>query len=115
MGEQQYCYKKVKLPNGKFGYERVPYNPNDDFLEPPTIVPKHAPLYKNGEFPGQGSVVVDRIMQMTRAAQAQRAAREAQEKRDQEAQVASRQRELQQAKAPQPSSDYKRIVELTDD
>lgn len=65
MSEQRYCYKKVALPGGKFGYERVPYDPNDKFLEPPTIVPRLAPMFKNGEFPGEPSAMVEDLMRKT--------------------------------------------------
>lgn len=76
VSEQLYVYKKVALPNGKFGYERVPYNPHDEFLEPPTIVPRLAPMFKNGEFPGQGSMVVDRLLIQTREARSAQARKE---------------------------------------
>lgn len=79
--ETRYTYKRVRLPNGTETYERVPYNPDDVTIEPPVIVPKLSPLFKNGEFPGGGSVVVDSLMAKTEAAKARIELREAQDAR----------------------------------
>lgn len=80
MSEQLYMYKKTTLPSGRETYVRVPYNP--DALAPGesvAVVPRVAPLFKNGEYEGQGSVVLDLLVAKTREAEARRALRDAQE------------------------------------
>jgi hypothetical protein len=76
MSEQLYCYKEVILSDGKRAFVREPFNPEDKFLNPPIVVPEHAPAIKNGEFPGRGSVVVDRLLAKTCAAEEAREARD---------------------------------------
>ena len=79
MSETLYTYRKYIRPDGKEAYERVEYNPNDPVLEPPVLVPQHAPMFKNGEVPGAGSVVVDSLVAKAIAADARRALRDAQD------------------------------------
>lgn len=62
MSEVLYTYKRVLRPDGKESYERVEYDPNAPVSEPPVLVPRYAPQFKNGEQPGSGSAVVDRIL-----------------------------------------------------
>lgn len=77
--ETLYTYKRVRRADGTETYERVRYDPNEPTLEPPVLVPQHAPMFKNGEVPGSGSVVVDLLLAKTEAAEARRALRDAQD------------------------------------
>ena len=79
--ETLYTYKRVRLPDGRETYKRVPYNPADPVTEAPVLVPRLAPLFKNGEVPGSGSVVVDLLLAKTEAAKARIELREAQDAR----------------------------------
>ena len=75
MSEQLYQYRKVLGSNGQWTYERVPWREGDVG----DVVMPRPPERKNGEQPGQGSAVVDRILEGMRVAQERREAAEAAE------------------------------------
>lgn len=81
MGETRYTYVRVKRPDGSEGYDRVPLDQAANYpnrvVEELVSMPEHAPMFKNGEVPGGGSVVLDVLLAKTEAAEARRALRDA--------------------------------------
>lgn len=72
-------------------------------------MPKHAPMYKNGEVPGSGSVVVDSLLAKTEAAEARRALRDAQDDRAEAERIRAR---LGRPEEPsKPLKGYGRVLE----
>jgi hypothetical protein len=76
MPEQLYTYRRVRDASGRESYERVPYDSSAPTLEDPVTVPRLAPAVRNGEQPGQGSLVVDELLRRTYEAAARRLAEE---------------------------------------
>lgn len=76
MPEQLYTYRRVRDASGRESYERVPYDSSAPTLEDPVTVPRLAPAVRNGEQPGQGSLVVDELLRRTYEAAARRLADE---------------------------------------
>ena len=113
MSEQLYMYKKTTLPSGRETYIRVPYNP--DSLAPGesvAVVPRRAPFIKNGEFEGQGSVVVDLVLAKAREAEARRALRDAQEAEAEAKRIRERLGQPEPKEAPSgPPRAFGRVLE----
>jgi hypothetical protein len=85
MSETLYTYVRVRRPDGSQGYDRVPLHQAESYpgrvVEELVAMPAPNKTYKNGEFPGMGSVVVDSLLAKTEAAAAKRALRDAQDDR----------------------------------
>ena len=114
MSEELYTYRQVMLPSGERTFQRVRYDPAQD-PRPAVLMPRYAPEVKNGEFPGQGSVVVDTLMERTVAANARRALRDALEAQaEEERQLASIGRTPSsepKPASPAPAKRYGRVLE----
>lgn len=68
MPEITYTYRKTMNERGAMVYERVPYVPWVESSDDVVLVPWRSPAVKNGEEPGQGSIVVDELLRRTAAA-----------------------------------------------
>lgn len=113
VGEIQYTYVRVRRPDGSQGYDRVPLEKATNYPgrvhEELVAMPKHAPMYKNGEVPGSGSVVVDSLLAKTEAAEARRALRDAQDDRAEAERIRAR---LGRPEEPsKPLKGYGRVLE----
>lgn len=109
MSETLYTYRRTRRPDGSETYERVPYDPRTPTNEPAVLVPRYAPMFKNGEVPGSGSVVLDSLLAKTEAAEARRALRDAQEDRAEAERIRA---QLGRPAAPaKPQKGYGRVLE----
>lgn len=68
MPEISYTYRRTMNERGAMVYERVPYVPWVESANDVVLVPWRSPAVKNGEEPGQGSIVVDELLRRTAAA-----------------------------------------------
>ena len=110
--ETLYTYKRVRRPDGTETYERVRYDPNEPTLEPPVLVPQHAPMFKNGEVPGAGSVVVDLMLAKAEAAEARRQLRDALDAQAEADRINARLGRAPKPKEPQRAArPYGRVLE----
>lgn len=112
MGETLYTYRRVKRADGTETYERVEYDPRVAVSEPPVLVPKYSPMFKNGEVPGSGSTVVDLLLAKTAAADARRDLLEAQEARAEANRINAQLGRTQRSDTPRrPAKPYGRVLE----
>ena len=83
--ETLFTYVRVRRSDGSEGYDRIPLHQAENYpgriKEELVAMPAPNKTYKNGEFPGMGSVVVDSLLAKTEAAAAKRALRDAQDDR----------------------------------
>lgn len=81
MGEERYTYVRVLRADGSQGYDRVPLDKALNYpgrvVEELVSMPKLAPMFKNGEVQGSGSVAVESILEKANAAKARMALRDA--------------------------------------
>lgn len=113
VSETQYTYVRVRRPDGSQGYDRVPLEKALNYpgrvVEDLVAMPKVAPMFKNGEVQGSGSVVLDSLLAKTEAAEARRALRDAQEDRAEAERIKAG---LGRPKEPsKPQKGYGRVLE----
>lgn len=116
VGEQRYTYVRVRRPDGREGYDRVPLDQAENYpgriVEDLVSMPRHAPQFKNGEVQGMGSVVVDSILAKSMAAEAQRQLRDALEAQAEAERINARLgRSPKPEPAQSPTRPFGRVVE----
>jgi len=116
MSEILYTYVRVRRPDGADDYVRVPLDQAEHYpnrvVEQLVAMPQHAPMFKNGEVPGAGSVVVDLMLAKAEAAEARRQLRDALDAQAEADRINARLGRAPKPKEPQRAArPYGRVLE----
>lgn len=116
MSETLYTYVRVRRSNGPDDYVRVRLDEAEGYpnrvVEQLVAMPQHAPMFKNGEVPGGGSVVVDLMLAKAEAAEARRQLRDALDASAEADRINARLGRTPKPKEPQKATrSYGRVLE----